>query len=135
MKIKLSYLSIAVFIAGCHLEKPFYQPLSVKAKSGDLCFTVPIENYPRKILKISEPYISWRDEQQWKKVELPADIASEQEVAAGQCIVWQGVNWLPGEYDIAVKVRDNTNEQVRYAAHFTLIKYKDDEIILKHIKN
>lgn len=131
MKIKKYLLSLIVLVSGCHLERPFYQPLSVKLEKNQVCFIVSDGYDADQPLKVGAPYISWRNGDAWKTMSLPDELAYEKEVLPGECIFFHDIKWLPGEYDVAIKVdRDNT-EGIRYAAHFTLSENSDKRLLLK----
>ncbi|WP_275556000.1 putative T6SS immunity periplasmic lipoprotein [Mixta sp. Marseille-Q2659] len=131
MKIKKYLLSLIVLVSGCHLERPFYQPLSVKLEKNQVCFIVSDGNGADRPLKVGLPYISWRNGDAWKTMSLPDKLAYEEEVLPGECIFFYGIKWLPGEYDVAVKIGSNTTEEIRYATHFTLSENSEKRLSLK----
>ncbi|YCH31189.1 hypothetical protein M1D48_03770 [Erwinia sp. D4-22] len=131
MNIKVLYLGLAIFLSGCHLERPFYHPLSVRVEQGKLCFTVPEENSHNNIFKVGTPYISLRNGNSWETVNFSTNTTSYLEIKPGECIFWDEVKWQPGEYDVAVKVKSADSQQERYAAHFILQKNKQGHFFLK----
>lgn len=131
MKIKKYLLSLILLVSGCHLERPFYQPLSVKLEKNQVCFIVSDGNNADQPLKVGVPYISWRNDDVWKRMSLPDELAYDKEVLPGECIFFHGIKWLPGEYDVAVKIGNDTTEKIRYAAHFTLSENSDEHLLLR----
>ncbi|MGD8206140.1 putative T6SS immunity periplasmic lipoprotein [Pantoea sp. FN0305] len=131
MNIKVLYLGLAIFLSGCHLERPFYHPLPVKVEQGRLCFTAPEENNHNIILKVDTPYISLHNGDSWETVILSEEATQGQKVIAGECIFWNEIKWLPGEYDVAVKIKKESSLEKRYSTHFILGKNEQGHLFLE----
>ncbi|WP_352410843.1 putative T6SS immunity periplasmic lipoprotein [Mixta sp. BE291] len=129
--MKLFYLGLVIVLTACHLERPFYHPLSLKIEQEKLCFSVPEKDSYNTLLKVGIPYISWLNGNSWETVHLPANTNSDLEIKPGECIFWNEGGWQPGEYDVAVKVKNAYSHEERYAAHFILQKNKQGRLFLK----
>ncbi|GLR08539.1 hypothetical protein COO59_19165 [Mixta theicola] len=131
MNIKVSCLGLVIFLSGCHLERPFYHPLLVKLEQEKLCFIVPEKNRFNTIIKVGAPYISLRNSDSWETVTLPEEADRGQEIMAGECIFWNKVKWQPGEYDVAVKIKNDDTQEERYSTHFILGENEQGRLFLK----
>ena len=131
MKIKILCLGFVIVLTSCHLERPFYHPLSLKIEQEKLCFSVPGKDSDNTLLKVGDPYISWRNGNSWETVTLPTNTTSQLEIKPGECIFWDEAKWQPGEYDVAVKIKGADSQEERYAAHFILQKNKQGHLSLK----
>jgi len=126
--------SVVIFInSGCISHPAQYEPLLVRLKNNEPCFSISSGSSLDNSLSSHAPTVMKREGGEWRTISEPATYSPVVRLDAHDCHQWNGIDWEAGEYDVALKVTDG-NEAIRYAAHFNLRKSAKGELSIFRIE-
>ncbi len=133
MRILTVALVVTFISSGCISHSAQYEPLLVRLKNNEPCFSISSGSSLDNSLSSHAPTVMKREGGEWRTISEPATYSPVVRLDAHDCHQWNGIDWEAGEYDVALKVTDG-NEAIRYAAQFNLRKNAKGELSIFKIE-